>query len=111
MRDERLLLGDILEAIDRVERYASRGREAFDRDELIQVWIIHHLQILGEAASNLPDERRARHPEIRWPEIVAMRHILVHEYFGVDLETVWATAEHNLPVLKQQVRGVLAQLG
>ena len=107
MRDERLLLGDILEAIERVERYASCGREAFDYDELIQVWIVHHLQVLGEAASNLSDDLRAQHAEIRWLEIISMRYILVHEYFGVDLETVWATVEQDLPVLKQQARGIL----
>lgn len=51
MRDPRERLRDILDAVARIERYTSRGREAFDKDELIQVWVVHHLQIIGEAAA------------------------------------------------------------
>jgi uncharacterized protein with HEPN domain len=54
----------MIEAIERIERYAARGREAFDRDELIQNWFIRHLQILGEAARALPDEIRQNAPDI-----------------------------------------------
>ena len=53
MRDPKERLRDILDAIDRIERYTTRGRIAFERDELIQVWIIHHLQVIGEAAAQL----------------------------------------------------------
>jgi uncharacterized protein with HEPN domain len=53
MRDPQERLRDILDAIARIERYAARGRHAFDQDELIQVWIVHHLQIIGEAAAQL----------------------------------------------------------
>ena len=50
MRDDRERLLDILEAIERIERYAARGREAFENDELLQTWVVHHVQIIGEAA-------------------------------------------------------------
>lgn len=50
MRDDRERLLDIQEAIERIQKYAERGRETFERDELIQTWILHNLQILGEAA-------------------------------------------------------------
>ena len=53
MRSDRERLLDIQEAIERIEKYATRGREAFERDELIQTWILHHLQIIGEAARAL----------------------------------------------------------
>jgi uncharacterized protein with HEPN domain len=49
MRDESERLRDILEAIERVEKYAARGRAAFDEDELVQTWMVHHIEVIGEA--------------------------------------------------------------
>ena len=83
MRDPQERLRDILDAIARIERYAARGREAFEQDELIQVWIVHHLQVIGEAAAQLGQNFHDAHPEVPWPQIVAMRNILVHKYVGV----------------------------
>jgi uncharacterized protein with HEPN domain len=107
MRDERERLLDIQEAIERIERYAARGREAFEQDELIQIWVLYHLQIIGEAARALPPEFTAQHPQIPWPRIVGMRNILVHNYFGVDVSIVWSVVVRELPLLKQQVASVL----
>jgi len=56
MRDGNERLLDMLEAIEEIERYAVRGREAFLQDELVQVWMVHHLQIIGEAAARLPPD-------------------------------------------------------
>ena len=53
MRDDRTRLQDILEAVEHIEKYGARGRAAFERDELVQTWIIHYLLVLGEAASGL----------------------------------------------------------
>ncbi|HXF05410.1 MAG TPA: DUF86 domain-containing protein [Blastocatellia bacterium] len=110
MRDPKERLRDILDAIARIERYAARGRQAFEQDELIQVWIIHHLQVIGEAAANLGRDFHQAHPEVPWPQIVAMRNVLVHEYLGVDLEEVWRTVEHDLPALKQAIGRLLETL-
>ena len=107
MRDVCERLQDILEAIAQVERYATRGRDAFDGDELIQTWIVHHLQIIGEAAGGLGSTFHSANREVPWPQIVALRNILVHEYFGVDLEEVWATVQRDLPALKAQVQALL----
>lgn len=65
MRDPRERLRDILEAIANIERYAARGRQAFESDELIQNWFVRHLQIIGEAAYALPKELRDQRPEIQ----------------------------------------------
>ena len=107
MRDVCERLQDILEAIAQVERYATRGRDAFDGDELVQTWIVHHLQIIGEAAGGLGSAFHSAHREVPWPQIVALRNILVHEYFGIDLEEVWATVQRDLPALKAQVQALL----
>ncbi len=60
---------DVLEAIERIQRHQNPGREVFDTDELVQVWMVRHLQIIGEAVSHMP-----------WRSIIGMRHILVHGY-------------------------------
>jgi uncharacterized protein with HEPN domain len=107
MRDDRERLLDIKEAMENVQKYASRGRDAFKNDELIQTWILHHIQILGEAAARLSDEFQERHPDIPWFKIIGMRNILVHDYFGIDIEAVWSVVENDLPVLYDQIRRLL----
>ena len=94
----------------RIERYAARGREAFERDELIQVWVIHHLQLIGEAVRALSSELTSRHPQVPWQQIVGMRNILVHHYFGVDVAVVWSAVERDLPALKSRVGDILKSL-
>lgn len=107
MRDDRERLRDILEAIERIERYTSKGREEFMQDELIQTWVVHHIQIMGEAARKLTEEVRAEYDEVPWPAIIAMRNILVHDYFSVDIDEVWSTIERDLPHLKAEVSSIL----
>jgi uncharacterized protein with HEPN domain len=94
---------DILEAIDRIRRYSARGREAFDHDELIQVWVVRHLQVIGEAASKLSQIARDQQPDVPWRKIIGMRHVLVHGYFEVDLDLVWTVVEHDLAPLRRAV--------
>jgi uncharacterized protein with HEPN domain len=90
-------LQDIIEAIGRIERHNNGGRTAFDDHELIQVWVVRHLQIIGEAAANrLSQGARDQLPDVSWRKIVGMRHILVHGYFEVDLDLVWSVVEHEL---------------
>jgi uncharacterized protein with HEPN domain len=110
MRDNRERLLDIQEAIANIEKYASRGREAFDHDELIQTWIMHHIQTIGEAVRGLTDEFRAQHPEVVWEDIVGMRNIIIHRYFGIDLKAVWSVAETDIPILKEKIEKMLGEM-
>jgi uncharacterized protein with HEPN domain len=110
MRDDRERLLDILEAIERIEKYTSKGREVFEDDELIQTWVVHHLEIIGEAARALSSEIREDNPQTPWSQISGMRNILVHHYFGVDSSAVWNAVERNLPALKRQIETMLASL-
>ena len=111
MRDPRERLQDILDAVANIERYAVRGRRAFQNDELIQNWFVRHLQIIGEAVRMLPQEIRALAPEVPWSKIEGMRHILVHDYFAVDTEIVWNVVERDLPPLKRKIETLLVDLG
>lgn len=100
MRSDKERLLDILEAIERIERYSVRGEEAFRSDELIQGWMTQQIQIIGEAARAISQEVRDRTPDIPWSEIIGMRHVLVHQYFEIDLDIMWQVISADLPKLK-----------
>jgi uncharacterized protein with HEPN domain len=106
MRDDRERILDILDAIENIERHAGKGRESFEKDELIQTWVVHHLEIIGEAASRLGVGFRAAHSEVPWAQIVAMRNVIAHEYFGIDLDEVWQVVQRDLPELKQKLHAI-----
>ena len=107
MRDVYERLRNIQEAIERIWKYTNQGQDLFDQDELIQTWVIHHLEIIGHAARAIPQDFRDLHPEISWRQINGMRNILVHHYFGINRDRVWAVVEHDLPGLKSSVDALL----
>lgn len=109
MRSDRDRLLDILEAIGKIEQHTSRDIEAFADDEMQQVWVIHHLQIVGEAAFGLSQRVKADNPQIPWDQIIGMRHVLVHGYFEIDLDIVWAVIEKDLPPLHDAIEAILRQ--
>ena len=109
MREDKLFLKDMLEAIENIRKYAGQGIEIFQNNELIQTWMIHHLQIIGEAARKISEPLKKQYPEIPWNQIIAMRHILVHDYFGVDINEIWFTIEKDIPVLNDKIQFILFQ--
>ncbi len=109
MREDRDRLLDVLEAIDRIDRYARRGWDEFATNELVRVWVVHHLEIIGEAVRGLSAEFQRAHPEVPWRAIAAMRNVLAHEYFDVDLQEVWAAVENELPALRVAVTEILGR--
>jgi uncharacterized protein with HEPN domain len=111
VRDDRERLQDVLEAIERIEKYAVRGRQALTGDELLQTWVVHHLMIIGEACRALSMDFRAKHAAEVWALAAGLRNVIVHQYFGIDLAVVWNVIEHDLPALKKQVQRILAQEG
>jgi uncharacterized protein with HEPN domain len=110
MRDPKERLKDMLDAIAKIERYAARGQEAFEQEERIQTWILYPIQLIGEAAARLGKAFHEPHPEIPWAQIVAMRNVVIHKYFGVDLQEVWRTVDRDLPALKRQVEALVKRL-
>lgn len=103
MRADSDRIEDILEAIEAIERHTQGGKEAFDSDELIRVWCLKHLEIIGEAAARISEDLRSQHPSIPWKSIIGMRNILVHGYFDVDWSQVWNVVEKDLSPLKAQI--------
>jgi len=110
VRDDRERLRHILEAIERIDRYTAGGEESFQRDELVQNWMLRHLQVIGEAARALSVTFRDQHAEIAWSDIIGMRHVLVHDYFGIDLDIVWRVISTQLPELKRKIEALLNEL-
>jgi uncharacterized protein with HEPN domain len=72
--------------------------------------VVRNVEVIGEAATNLTEEFRARHPQIEWRKIIATRNRLIHGYATVDLETIWSIAQDNLPSLKAEVEHILESL-
>ena len=85
-------------------------KDRFADDELIQTWMVYHLQVIGEAVTQLSDAFRAQHADIPWRAIAAMRHALVHAYFRVDLDEVWNAVKNDIPDLKGRIEEVLRAL-
>lgn len=111
MRDDRARLVHILDSIEKIERYARRGREEFDREELIPNWMLRHLQIIGEASSAISKEFREHRSEVPWSSILGTRHRLMHDYARINMDIVWSTIEHSLPPLKTQILAIPGQAG
>jgi uncharacterized protein with HEPN domain len=107
VKDERVYLGHILEAIDDIERYASAGADAFLAERMRQDAVIRKLEIIGEAVNKLSDNTRSRRPEIPWKQIAGLRDRLTHDYFGVDLGLVWRVVERDLQALRTAVNALI----
>lgn len=101
---ERLL--DIQETITNITKYTSQGRKRFDEDELVQNWVILHLEMIGEMARAIPQDFTDQHPEIAWERFSGMPNI-IHHYFEIDQNRIWQAVEQGLPVLKAAIETIL----
>ncbi|GAB4148695.1 MAG: DUF86 domain-containing protein [Cyanobacteria bacterium J069] len=111
MRRDNERLQDILSAIAAIERYVKQERSAFDEQELIQVWVAYHLQMIGEAANSLSADLKTQHPEIPWIQIIGLRNLLVHEYFRVDPQILWDITQTDLRPLKIAIQAIQEKPG
>lgn len=103
-------LRHIRDSIDRILSYTEGGRESFFSSLMVQDAVVRNLEIIGEAAKNLPREVRTLQSEIPWKQMAGMRDKLIHEYFGVDLYMVWSVVEDELPELREQIDELLESL-
>lgn len=108
-RNWRLYAEDILEACAKIRRYlAGRSFESFETDELTRDAVIRNIEVIGEAAKNLPNEVIARAPDVEWRKIRGMRDVVAHGYFGLDSSVIWSSATSKLDALEAAVRNLLA---
>ena len=103
-RDYKAYLKDILDSIKKIEKYTNRiFFDKFSSDELIQDGVIRNLEIIGEAVKNISDDVKNKYSDIDWKKIAGLRDILVHAYFGIDVEIVWDIVKNKIPELKQEI--------
>jgi uncharacterized protein with HEPN domain len=103
-RDYILFMEDILSAIEKIERY-TKGLtfEEFSNNDMAADAIVRNFEVIGEAAKNVPERVQRSYPFVEWKEAIGFRNILIHDYFGIDLEAVWDTIRNNIPSLKNNV--------
>jgi uncharacterized protein with HEPN domain len=109
VKDDRVYLSHIRDAIDRIEAFTSGGLEGFVRDLMVQDAVIRNLEVIGEATKGLSEEIRSANPDVPWKQIAGMRDVLIHHYFGVKLETVWQVVIEHLPPLCKRVEELIDQ--
>jgi uncharacterized protein with HEPN domain len=110
MRDDRLLLQDILDAIEVIQKYLPAKRDLFDFNPPVQSHILRYIQIIGEVVQRLSQPLKSRNPQIPWKQIAGMRNAIVHAYFQIDWNEVYNTATKDVPALKSQIEIILASL-
>ena len=112
MRELRLYLQDILAAMESICTFtAGMDFESFRSDDKTASAVIRKFEVIGEAAKQLPENFRQRHPGVPWKEMAGMRDRLIHSYFGVDHRLVWQTIVDRLPLLTRQIRQILERDG
>jgi uncharacterized protein with HEPN domain len=109
-RDYRVYLEDILGAIGKIKRYTEGlSKQAFAGDDKTLDAVVRNLEVIGEAVKQLPADLRARETRIDWQKIGGLRDILIHQYFGIDVDILWDVIQDKLPALEASVAALLLE--
>ena len=109
--DQSAFLNHILDAIMKIEKYTQGiDEETFKINDLVQDGVIRQIEIIGEAVKRLSDELTSQSPQISWQDIAGMRDKLIHDDFGVDIDTVWLTVKKNIPDFKEEIKRIIERL-
>lgn len=110
-RNYKMFVEDIVHAMDKIEQYLNGMTfEQFMQNEMLIDAVIRNLEIIGEAARNVPKNIREKYHRVSWRKMSGLRNILIHEYFGIDEENVWEIATKNLPETKEELELILKEL-
>ncbi len=104
-------LKDILDAIEKIQQFVEgMDFEKFSRDSKTIFAVIRALEIIGEASKKIPETTKRQNPELPWREMAGIRDILIHEYFGTNLQVVWNTVNEDIPKLKPSITAMLEKI-
>lgn len=106
MRSDAERIEDLLDACERLQRIIAKGERHFRETEEAQLAVVHLVQIMGEAAARVSPDLRARHADVPWRQVAAMRNQVVHRYFDIDLDLVWNIATSDVPDLQRRIREI-----
>jgi len=110
-RSAKTWLEDLKSAMDRIRRYTKDlTYDEFIEDEKTVDAVLRNLEVIGEAAKNVPEELKDRFPDVEWRRMVGLRNIITHEYFGVDMNIIWQAATRNVPETEPLVADMLERL-
>ncbi len=110
-RDSRLYLEDMLRFCERVIAYrGTLDLSALRADAMRLDAVLRNLELIGEAATHVPQTLRAAHPDIPWRLVIATRNRLIHGYLGIDEDTVWSIVSGDVPALHRQLTELLRAL-
>ncbi|MBI2471312.1 MAG: DUF86 domain-containing protein [Planctomycetes bacterium] len=103
-RDYVLFMEDIVEMIGKIDRYTQgKSFKDFSEDEKTIDAVIRNFEIIGEAARNIPKEIQEKYPYVEWKEMIGFRNVIIHDYFGINLKTIWNTIKNHIPQLKGHI--------
>jgi uncharacterized protein with HEPN domain len=107
-RDFLLFLEDIMVCIEKLEKYTQGLTfDQFSKNEMAVDAVIRNFEVIGEAVKKIPKELKQKYPDVEWNEATGFRDVLIHDYFGIDLEAVGDTLKKNVPVFKEKLTRVL----
>ena len=110
-RDPRLFIKDIIAAIESIETFVGdMTLEELEADEKTSSAVIRKFEIIGEAVKYMPDNVKEKYEDIQWKSMAGMRDRLIHAYFGIDYNLVWAAIKTEIPKLKPKLRKVLSNV-
>jgi len=110
MRDYKLYIKDILEAIESIEKFVKgMSFDKFIKDDKTSSAVVRKFEIIGEATKWVSNEIKQKYPQIPWKEMAGMRDRLIHLYFGVDYKLVWETIKKRIPTIKPLMKEILKE--
>ena len=110
-RNSKLFVKDIIDAIDSIEKFVGKmNLDELQKDEKTSSAVIRKFEIIGEAAKYMPKKIKDNHKHIQWKSMAGMRDRLIHAYFGIDYNLVWAAIKTEIPKLKPKLKKMLSSL-
>lgn len=106
-RNSDLYIEDIRDSIEKIEMFTSgMSFDQFKNDAKTIDAVVRNIEIIGEAATHMPQEMKIKYPTIPWTLIIGARNKAIHEYFGIDVAIVWQTVQEDIPLLKQAIQTI-----